>query len=149
MAEKDIVVSGTEEEINKLANVPRITDLDEIFAMGQEARTFFDAISLLLGAGIKSGDIYQLLQVTDLKTQEVDVVSDGLILAKYGLGIDEIPNESNDYWEIPELKNRIIFILLGRISLKRESRKEFAEAIKQFKLKLEAQTKHPLSGSNV
>ena len=137
------------ERVEALANVPRITDLDEIFAQGAESKTFFDAVSLLLGSGVKSGDIYQLLQITDLRTSEVDVVADGLILAKYGLGIDENPNEANDFWEIPALKNRIIFILLGRISNKRESRKEFAEAIKQFKLKLESQSRHPLAGSNI
>lgn len=127
-----------------LAGVPRISDLDEIFAQGAESKSFFDAVSLLLGSGIKSGDVYQLLQVTELSTREVNVVAEGLWISKYGLGIDEMPDESITHWEIPELKDYIIFIMLGRISNKRESRKEFAEAIKQFKLKLESQAKHPL-----
>jgi len=146
---QEVVDKEETERFNNLTNVPRITDLDEIFAQGSESRSFFDAVSLLLGSGVKSGDIYQLLQITDLRTSEIDIIADGLILAKYGLGIDENPNETLDFWEIPSLKNRIIFILLGRISNKRESRKEFAEAMKQFKLKLESQQRNPLSGSNV
>lgn len=141
---QEVIDAEEADRATELAKVPRITDLDEIFAQGAESKSFFDAVSLLLGAGIKSGDVYQLLQLTDLKTREIDIIADGLILAKYGIGIDENPNEDLDHWEIPSLKNRIIFIMLGRISNKRESRKEFAEAIKQFKMKLESQSKHPL-----
>lgn len=141
---QEVIDKEETERVESLANVPRITDLDEIFAQGAEQKSFFDSVSLLLGVGIKTDNVHQLLQITDLKNWEVDVIADGLILAKYGLGIDENPNEALDFWEIPSLKNRIILILLGRIGVKRGARIEFGEAIKQFKLKLEAQTKNPL-----
>ncbi len=143
---KEEVVDATEtERFTELAGVPRITDLEEIFAQGSESKSFFDAISLLLGVGIKTGDIYQVLQITDLSQREVNIVAEGLWIAKYGLMIDEKPNETPNYWEIPELKDYIVFILVGRIGMKRGGRMEFAEAIKQFKLKLESQARSPLA----
>lgn len=146
-------VNIPEDDLKKLQNLKEVpTDIESLeqqIRMGTEGRNAFDAVGIFMGAD--DPEIEGMLQRTNLQSVEENLtVAQCLYLAKFGMRNawvrvkGETPQKTED-WEMPELKQMILWIIKGRPSVNGVSREQAKEAIQGLKVKLNAQT-NPLSG---
>lgn len=142
------------EQLKKLTEqVPTgIDELEKQIKMGGVGKTAFDVVGMFMGAD--DPEISGMLQRTIFQSFEEEfIVSQTLYLAKYGCKFawvkinGQMPMHSDvGEWEMPELKQMVLWILQGRPSLNGQSRNESKEAIQGMKVTLGAVPRSPLSG---
>lgn len=148
MTEQEATVSDAELARLQALGEGVPTNLADVLKMGSEGKNAFDAVGLFLGAD--DPEIEGQLQRTVFQTVE-EITTTGLILNLAKTGFLKCwtkggPNTtSNDgKWELPELKDTLLWILRGRPSLNGLSRDQGVQALQGIKIKLNAEPK-PLS----
>lgn len=140
---EEIKAEVSPEDAKKLEEMKSIPTLgDEIFSMSTEGRTLFDVVAMFMGG--ETREILSILERTNLSRQDVGDVAELLTVAKYGLDVDGSLHEkpiTEVGWAIPKLRDMVIFILRGRVSLDGKSREQAVEALRQIKMRLEQQQK--------
>lgn len=151
-----VEATTTEQDMEALKNlaaqVPTgIDELEKQIKMGGVGKTAFDAVGIFMGAD--DPEIAGMLQRTNFQSFEEEfIVSQVLMLAKYGcrrawVKINGVPPPLTvDEWEIPELKQLVLWIIQGRVSIDGKSRTEAKEAIQGMKVTLGAIPRSPLAG---
>jgi hypothetical protein len=131
----------TSEDADKLG-LP--TSLDDIFAFGEEGKTIADVISMIIG-GDKKDDL-SIIQRTNLSKSEASIVADTLVLARFGLILDNDDlNNPPKEWAMPWLRDDVVFTLRGRTSVDFNSIEKAVEALQSIKLKVESQKQTTLN----
>lgn len=130
----------TEEDAMKMG-IP--TSLEDIFSFGEEGKTIADIISMIMGGDKK--DELNILQRTNLTKRESSIVADTLVLAKYGLIIDDSDLQNKTGWDMPWLMEDIVLTLRGRTSVDFKSLNLAVEALQSIKLKTEVQKQTMMS----
>lgn len=113
------------------------TSLDDIFSFGEENATIADVIKLLVGG--ESKDELAIIQRTNITRKESSVISEALVIAKYGLILDDEDMKPRSDWEIPILRDLVKNILRSRTSLDGKSIDKVVEAIQNIKMRTEVQ----------
>ncbi len=129
----------TENEAMKMG-IP--TSLEDIFSFGDEGKTVADIISFILG-GDKKDDL-SVIQRTNLSRKECSVVADTLILARFGLILND-DDLKKPNWAMPWLRDDVILTLRARTSVDFHSVIKAVEALQSIKIKTEIQKQTMLS----
>lgn len=149
MSMEGIISEEDKAKLEALKEVPTgIGDIpeQEMFRMGNEGKTAFDAVGIFMGAD--DPEIDGMLQRTNFTNpDDVMVTAQMLYLAKYGMRSAWVKGgpKFTAEWEIPEIKNIVKWIIEGRPSVDGKSRTEAKEAIQGIKVKLNTQ-QNPMSG---
>ena len=113
------------------------TSLDDIFSFGEENATMADVFKMIIGGEQK--DELSILQRTNLTRKDASIIAEGLVIAKYGLILDDEDMKPRSDWEIPILRDEIKYILRARTSIDGKSLDRLVDALQSIKLKTEVQ----------
>jgi hypothetical protein len=142
---------ASQEDIEKLKSLQEVpTDIDALekqIRVGGEGKTAFDSIAMFMGGD--DPEIEGMLMRTNFQSfEETFITSQVLYLAKYGFRrawMKGGPPDPTDGWEMPEIKQLVLWMIHARPSINSESSNRAKEAIQGLKVTLNA-NRNPLGG---